>query len=249
MIVVAATNERAGELHDQHLGLWNFRAVKAVTATGVPLRERMLLRSEHPYHLAPEERTRLVGVLGIRQILDRRTPEERRADESIEVPVVRLTLPDVSRDEELLAGRRQLADAYLEILESHGPTLAEAVRVLSGAGPTLVHCTAGKDRTGIVVALTLSVVGARVRDIVDDYRRSEQNLRRLQAERRRAGVEPSWSHLPAALLSSPPEAIEAVLAATEQRWGSTYRYLEHHGFGASDAERLHHLLLTPRPTS
>ncbi|MFP3381581.1 tyrosine-protein phosphatase, partial [Bacillus sp. SIMBA_069] len=60
----------------------------------------------------------------------------------------------------------------------HGTQLATAVRLIadSGEDPVLVHCTAGKDRTGLVVALALLAAGVDREDVVADYAQTADNL-------------------------------------------------------------------------
>lgn len=215
--------------HDQSWqtfdGLWNFRPVEAALARGRQLRPGALLRSEQPYRLDPTQRRHLIERYGIRHIVDLRTVEERSASEAIEAPITRLPLPDVSRDPSLVDGSRNLTDAYLAMLDDHAATVAAAIAAIGERSPVLVHCTAGKDRTGIVVALTLELVGARIEDIVRDYVESGQRLRALTQLVIAQGQQPTWSDLPPEVLSTPASAIIAVLEAVRERWGSVATFL------------------------
>lgn len=85
------------------------------------------------------------------------------------------------------AGPRDMAGWYLGYLEDQPGNLAEALRLLADAsnGPTVVHCAAGKDRTGTVVAIALSLAGVTRDAVVADYvasaERAQAVLTRLQA--------------------------------------------------------------------
>lgn len=109
---------------------------------------------------------------------------------------------------------------YVELL--HGPGaayLVEGVRAVARQdAPVLVHCTAGKDRTGVLVAVVLSLVGAERSQIVTDYVRTDPNMPEIIARARpvhRTRDEDAHvlATLPPELLTAPPHAIEAVLDA------------------------------------
>jgi protein-tyrosine phosphatase len=90
------------------------------------------------------------------------------------------------------AAERDLAWAYRLIVLEATAELARIVRIVASAsGPVLVHCAAGKDRTGIVVAVLLRAAGVRRDDVMADYLRTNDNLERLWARLTAAGA-----HLP-----------------------------------------------------
>jgi protein-tyrosine phosphatase len=78
-------------------------------------------------------------------------------------------------------GPTDLGDHYGDYLAKAGPNLGRALRVLADpdSGTTLVHCAAGKDRTGVVVALALSLVGVQRDAVVADYLRSAERADRI----------------------------------------------------------------------
>lgn len=139
-----------------------------------------------------------------------------------------------------------LDTVYSILLRTRGEVLVEALRAIAGAaGPVLVHCTAGKDRTGLVVALALAAVGVSDSDIARDYGlsgpqvrpRREQQARALldgadlDADRYRQGLE---LHL-----DSPPEVLVRALSSVRDEYGSIVEYLRQHGFSGSDLADLH----------
>ena len=67
---------------------------------------------------------------------------------------------------------------YTGLLDRRPELFARAVAAVADApeGPVLVHCAAGKDRTGLVVALALSLVGADLDALADDYEVTNQRL-------------------------------------------------------------------------
>jgi protein tyrosine/serine phosphatase len=86
----------------------------------------------------------------------------------------------------------------------------------------VVHCAAGKDRTGIVVALLLLAAGVPRRHVVDDYALSESAL---QVDRLLAGLPPADRERVEAFSRSRPETIGAALAHLDERYGGVRAYL------------------------
>jgi protein tyrosine/serine phosphatase len=125
---------------------------------------------------------------------------------------------------------------YLEVLEEHRANLAAAVAAVGHAAPggVVVHCHAGKDRTGLVTALLLRLTGVPRVDVALDYSLSERNLApqidRWVAE---AADEPERERR-RRIGATPAAAMESLLAEIERRYGSVQGYLE--AGGASEAD-------------
>jgi rhodanese-related sulfurtransferase len=108
-----------------------------------------------------------------------------------------------------------LVELYEFILDQTSKKLVEAFRIaLEADGPVLVHCAAGKDRTGVVSALLLGAAGVRSDAVVADYVRTDQNMLRVLKRLNVAPFLPPGVEKGAVrdLLSAPAEAIERVLA-------------------------------------
>jgi protein-tyrosine phosphatase len=120
-----------------------------------------------------------------------------------------------------------------------------ALRTIAGAvGVALVHCAAGKDRTGVVVALALSAVGVRQEEIVADYAATGE---RTGALVERLGRSPTYAD---DINSQPPRApqpgtMAAFLEQVGAQYGGTRRWLAQHGFGDGDLDLLRAKLLSP----
>ena len=135
-----------------------------------------------------------------------------------------------------------LAEVYEGMLEHAASAFAEAARTVANAvGAVLLHCTAGKDRTGVAVALILDAVGARREAIIADYTASERNLAGPWADGMFATVAKMGVPLTPALTTfiagSPPSAIEAALAFVDERGGSA-AYLRSGGLTADELTAL-----------
>lgn len=165
--------------------------------------------------------------LGVALILDlRERAESGPRDHGIPVRQVPLY-----GSEPPVAGR--LEDIYETLLRGRGGALAEAVAVLANAERgVLVHCTAGKDRTGLVVALAQLVGGADEADVVADYALSGVAVRSVR-EPFALAVAAAYpaeqrSEILRLHLDSPPEALEHALGIVRELGGAE-AYLRGHG--------------------
>ncbi|MEU8272374.1 tyrosine-protein phosphatase [Sphaerisporangium sp. NPDC049002] len=134
---------------------------------------------------------------------------------------------------------------YYNYLRDRPDSVLAALRVLAhGDGATIVHCAAGKDRTGVVCALALSVAGVEREAIVADYiatgDRLEQVLARLRSSdtyRDDLDKQPAENHLPRR------EYMENLLGALDDRHAGPLGWLDEHGWTAEDTAALRSRLL------
>ncbi len=104
----------------------------------------------------------------------------------------------------------------------------------------MVHCASGKDRTGIVAALVLGLVGATREAIISDYLRSGPNMPPI-IERFRS------YRLPDELFHCTESAIVTFLDAVEQRYGGFAGWARQAGISEAAVSRLRQALTEPRP--
>ncbi|MDQ0646182.1 protein-tyrosine phosphatase [Microbacterium natoriense] len=138
-----------------------------------------------------------------------------------------------------------LAELYVGMLGSAAASFAEVARLVARPaddhGAVLVHCTAGKDRTGVATALLLDAAGADRAAVVADYAQSEENLAGEWAERMleraRSWGMPLVPALTDLVTATPPQAIEAAFAWIDERGGSA-EYLRGGGLSDDDFEAL-----------
>lgn len=163
-------------------GAFNFRDLGGYPAAdGRSIAWRRLFRSDGLSRLTTADLETLVE-LGIETVIDLRTAGERDKFSMPEGPftpaVHHLPMLDVLPSEEELVSwvdEDFLIGRYSQMLDDGSDTIAEAVRVLSApaAVPALFHCAAGKDRTGILAAVVLGVLGVPDDVIADDYALSQ----------------------------------------------------------------------------
>jgi hypothetical protein len=142
--------------------------------------------------------------------------------------------PDPSlgaRFDELSRAQPAAADStravYLEMLELFRPRFAAAVMAIADAddGGVLVHCHAGKDRTGLLVALLLEAVGVAATTIAADYALSGANLVASLVGWIEDADDPEEREHRRRVAAAPRRAMLDVLAALRERYGGATRYL------------------------
>jgi protein-tyrosine phosphatase len=144
-------------------------------------------------------------------------------------------------------GEQATVRTYMNYLSSRPDSIVASVATIASAsGAALVHCAAGKDRTGVVVALALDAAGVDRRAIVLDYLASAERIeaiiaRLLSSPTYRAELEghDPMQHAPA------PGTIERMLELVDQRFGGSAEWLCARGLNKRDLERLRHRLARP----
>lgn len=103
-----------------------------------------------------------------------------------------------------------MAPMYQEILQQNGPEIARGIRILASPMnlPAIVHCTSGKDRTGLFVLIVQLVLGVTLDDALDHYHQDDATTQRVLADM--VSRFPEMGKLP-------PEKMER-MAGTNSRW-------------------------------
>ena len=199
-------------------------------ANGKFIKWRTLLRTDCPLTLTDASLATLRDI-GVRTAIDLRNQQEIRDDATRHAlhnsPGIRyLNLPLIPRfiPESM---PRDLADAYLMYLRELQPQIRDALSALAASeGPAIVNCQAGKDRTGIIIALALGAVGVPLDILVSDYALTEIYLRGLIPELIAEAVSEGYdSERYRRMLETPPEAMRQALTWLIQRYGSIPDYL------------------------
>jgi len=228
----------------------NFRDYGDYAAgAGRHIMPRRLFRSAHQARVSEADLERL-RALGLGVIVDLRRPSERRDqpskrpfsfsgtviesrhDDGGEAPhVTFLRTADLTPE----SGRRFMTDTYrrLPFEASHLDLFSRYFRALGEAeAPVLIHCAAGKDRTGMLAALTHHLLGVHPDDMVADYlltntavdldRRAPGIARQLEAMTGRTASHDAV----VAFIGVEPVYLETALAEIAARHGSVDAYLE-----------------------
>jgi protein-tyrosine phosphatase len=214
-------------------GCLNFRDLGGYpTADGRQVRWRQLFRSDALHHLTDRGVARFSDELGIRHVVDLRSTDELESNGRgplSNTPAIFHHLPLF--DGAITEGQRAgadvgLADRYFLMAEFAKAPIARVVDTLAHAdGPAVYHCAAGKDRTGVISAILLGLLGVRDEVIVADYAATQQQLdaiieRLLSTE----GYQEMLEVLPEDTMTAEPETMISLLDQIQSAYGSMEGY-------------------------
>jgi protein tyrosine/serine phosphatase len=155
---------------------------------------------------------------------------------------------DVPQEEAEADTKRGVSGHYLNYLNGRADSIIAALRMIAGSpGATIVHCAAGKDRTGVVVAIALTEVGISRDAIIADYARSSERIEaifaRLAKSETYAGT--VGANDTAMIDKHKPRDVtmERLFAAIDGELGGVPAWLRAHGWTEADAAALRAKLL------
>ncbi|MDE1995716.1 MAG: tyrosine-protein phosphatase [Rhizobiaceae bacterium] len=220
----------------------------ATAAQGMT-RWRSLLRGDALHRLTEADIERLLAI-GVSTVIDLRNAQETAAEENPFRTHASVRFHNVSLFEALAPAAMALsanghsfdmAARYRDALDNCQPAIAAVLRAIADApdGIVLFHCTAGKDRTGIIAALLLSLAGVAEEIIADDYALtatiSGPLIGRLRERALGRGTEPD---LVERMLACEPETMRTTLDHLRDIYGGTTVYLATLGLDPAEQDRL-----------
>ncbi|MDA1360764.1 tyrosine-protein phosphatase [Glycomyces luteolus] len=221
------------------IGGWNARDGKKVK-TG------QVFRSDNFGNATEADIDHVVNHLGVKHVIDLRRAEEW--DESARFPdldgvdfhhfemlhikweQIGLRVNGLSDEAELIEFLRH---RYTGMMESGYLSVRDSLEVIASGEPVVFHCMAGKDRTGIIAAVLLSILGVDDEDIAADYALTSFGSARWRAWRDENFGKPEVE----SGLATPAEAMLQTIREINARFGSMERYAEATGFKGADALR------------
>lgn len=239
-------------------GCYNVRDLGGlVTRDGKVTRHGALVRSDLPVRLDNDGRAALHRH-GVRTVIDLRFSIERdQAPNPFESPAlfdgeiayrpVSLLGEDIESLDAVLVGKATPAEQYSAELDYARSEVADIFRTIVEAAPggVLIHCHAGKDRTGMVIALLLGLVGVPDEAIAEDYALSDSCLEAYyEAELKKAKSEDERERMMKGRIYTLPENILGVLAHLEKTYGGVEPYLFQCGLEARTLQAVRERLLT-----
>lgn len=215
----------------------NLRDLGGLPVDGGTVRSGRLLRSALP--LADDRaRDGIVWppavVIDLRSVMETE-PTHPLARDGVVVhhfPLLSALRPGVAPPE-------SLTELYLLMLRTTARHLVDVVGTVAESADqaTLVHCAAGKDRTGVSIAMVLALLGAPRDVIVEDYRVTADHFDEIEARFRRL-FGPRRADIPSQYLATPVEAITAVLDAWDEYPGGPAGWFRRWGGDDATIERL-----------
>lgn len=246
-------------------GTVNMRDVGGMpTRDGSTTRFGKVLRSDNLQSLSDADVVRLTRVLGLSDVVDLRADGEALAEGPgplTTVPTVQIhrlsvlvaltgsarhgILPWDGRDDEQRLAN-EAASFYLNFLHDRPSAFVSAVRVLARSeGAAVVHCAAGKDRTGVVTAFALDVAGVTRDAIIADYERTGERIDAILA---RLKMSPTYADdldsRPAHTFIPQGETMRALLDHVDDTLGGPLGFLKTHGWTDDDTAALQARLVT-----
>ena len=136
----------------------------------------------------------------------------------------------------------RLSAIYQWILHNAGTLMAQAFTTLAQDvnQPAVFHCSAGKDRTGVLGATILGVLGVSRDDIVSDFLLTNDVIDGILARIRKM---PGFEHSTREGIIAPKPAIERFLDVTKSEFGGSEAYLRHHGVQQSTIDNFRESML------
>jgi protein-tyrosine phosphatase len=232
-------------------GTYNVRDLGGyATRDGGHTRWHTLLRADKLNRVTPAGQHTLIDY-GVRAIIDLRYSPEVQSEPDVfatstALRYLHMPLYELSGDGELPVVPNGLEDLYRLILDHRQSQIQAIFNTLVSPGmlPALVHCTAGKDRTGVIVALALGAAGVPDETIVEDYVLSSRYLHtlldELRALARDNGFDTEWYE---SLLTCVPETMERTLEHLNQAYGGIPAYLLKAGISEKQLAQLRDALV------
>jgi protein-tyrosine phosphatase len=229
-------------------GSYNIRDLGGYAAAdGCPLRRGALVRADNLGHLTPAGQEALVAY-GIRTVIDVRSVEEcvrwphafshHATICTVNIPIGTGANPEAQA---LLDGATDLAGWNCLALQHCQSHIAQLVRQVSQAasGGVLIHCHAGKDRTGLIAMFLLAIAGVNDETIIADYAVSDQFLGPLYDQILAQYInQPSEHRRVARLVHARPEYMRATLEQLYRRCNGPLGYLLSAGMTAGEFDRI-----------
>jgi protein tyrosine/serine phosphatase len=250
-------------------GAVNVRDVGGMpTADGGETIHRRLLRSENLQELTASDIALLVGELGVTTVVDLRSTRELMTEgpapldavdgvQHAHHPVLKeyLDASDTVAAALLLTAQQEdserypddlMTGHYLGYLENRPEEVVGALRsIVNAPGAAIVHCAAGKDRTGVIVALALTIAGVEPELIVADYTATNERIEAIIDRLSRAKMYGGVTAKPVRAHEARAETMRAFLEQLDARYGGLKPWLSNHGFTDDEVAALRARLRQP----
>jgi protein-tyrosine phosphatase len=240
--------------HIRFEAVFNFRDLGGYpTRGGETVAWRRLFRSSELHHMTSHDIIQLKEGIRLRSVIDLRSSRQLEPFSPLnEVGVEYYNIPLIDRGNDQENVNQDFSNmgevySYLVRREEFGRRVVEALEIISEPDnlPLVFHCSAGKDRTGLLTAIVLGILGVTDEDIIEDYTLTAPYMKELI---NRWNNDPKSSevlkNVPEYLLKASPESMTFLLSTLKREYGSVRGYVEAHGAEVSLINRLKTALLT-----
>jgi protein-tyrosine phosphatase len=213
---------------------------------GQPVKFKRCLRAGTLAYLQGWE----IGFLleyGVRTVIDLRTPAESSREpnplekwKEVKCLNIPFLIGDLSQYPYQYENLDALSDMYIHIFNDNAGMVAEAMRQIAAAGEGIIlyNCSAGKDRTGVLSYILLSLAGVSREDIIANYQTTETYYLPLFKK-----FAPDFDKIPIHYLDSKARNMERTIEFIEGRFGCVEDYLLGNGVSPAEIEKVQRRLL------
>ena len=230
-------------------GCFNFRDLGGYpTRDGAHVRWRRMFRADGLQALTESDVAHLRDELRLQAIIDLRSTAEVNNDgrgrlSETDIGFHHVPFFDGGHPQQQAPPPDMTLDQmYIGMIERASDPIARAIRVLSETeveASAVYHCAAGKDRTGVLSAILLSLLGVEDELIIADYALSQESMddviERLDSLR---GYDEVWQELPPETLHARPETMRGLLGTMQERYGGMVGYVKQIGITDGELGRL-----------
>ncbi len=228
-------------------GMVNFRDLGGLPADGGTVKGGVLYRSDSLAYATEADAKRLVDELGLATVIDLRGQYE--VDNLGRGPLAETSVTYVHAPIVDVSGADDLAGHYVAMLAEKGDVLAGMIKLLADAEalPAVFHCEAGCDRTGVLAAAVLSLLGVAEELIAEDYALTAPAMPAIHARVREVARQLGLPTRPGVDLDWAPEAptMAGALSMARERWGGMRGWAAEYGVSDDDVAALRAALIAP----
>jgi len=240
--------------HIRFEAVFNFRDLGGYwTRGGQTVAWRRLFRSSELHHMTSHDIIQFKEEIRLRSVIDLRSSRQLEPFSPLnEVGVEYYNIPLIDRGndkENVYQDFSNMGEVYSYLVrhEEFSRRVVEALEIIAEPDnlPLVFHCSAGKDRTGVLTAIVLGILGVTDEDIIEDYTLTAPYMKELI---NRWNNDPkaaeALENVPEYLLEASPESMTFFLSTLKREYGSVRGYIEAYGSEVSLIHRLQTALLT-----
>lgn len=224
--------------------IYNLRDIGGYACNNGVIKYGMLLRSDELVGLSNDDINYLTDE-GLTDVIDLRNIRQQERTPNSFLNHKTVILHTSQPKQTILLSENQLpskcvGEDYIKLVRTLGKYYVEILEIISQSmGMSIIHCSVGKDRTGVIIALLLLSLGVDERDVIADYQVSETFLKpRFDKDLQ------NHPDIPRYILSSCAENMQMLIDYINEEYGSAFEYLVNHGMTEENYLNINRRLVT-----